>query len=362
MKINKILVIDGAMVSRSPHVKMYLNALDNLGIEYDVIGWNRKGDDLSDVPNNYYIYDNPTDDHYPVWRKIWEIYGFYKYFQKNLGGDEYKAVIIFEIANTILFTHFLERKYKNRYIFDIRDYSPVCKFWLARVILSKLINNSYRTVISSAGFKTWLPKCYDYLISHNIDIKYFNNLKNSPFVDFHAPLRILTIGNLRDPEINCELTRSFGNDMNFDMRFVGYGYAGQIIQKFCSNNNIANVSFHGRYKKSEEISFYEDADIINCCMGNNMLSNYLMSNRIYLAALLRKPIICIKGSYQSNIVQQYNLGCIVNNINNMKNELQEYLDRFDRIKYLNGVSLFLQMVEIDQKKYLNQIEELTELE
>ena len=150
--------------------------------------------------------------------------------------------------------------------------------------------------------------------------------------------------------------------MNFDMRFVGYGYAGQIIQKFCSNNNIANVSFHGRYKKSEEISFYEDADIINCCMGNNMLSNYLMSNRIYLAALLRKPIICIKGSYQSNIVQQYNLGCIVNNINNMKNELQEYLDRFDRIKYLNGVSLFLQMVEIDQKKYLNQIEELTELE
>ena len=52
----KILIISGSMVHRTPHVKMYMNIFDRLGVEYDVVVWNRKGDSTDGIYSNYILY------------------------------------------------------------------------------------------------------------------------------------------------------------------------------------------------------------------------------------------------------------------------------------------------------------------
>ena len=139
------------------------------------------------------------------------------------------------------------------------------------------------------------------------------------------------------------------------MRFVGDGAALPIIQAFCMKNKINNVSYYGHYQKQDEVSFYKQADIINCCMEDNMLSNYLMSNRIYLAALLQKPILCNEGSYQSSVIEKFHLGCIVHKNENPRTCLENYLDTFDYNTYCDGRTAFLNMIAVEQQVFSSKL-------
>ncbi len=354
--VNKdFLVIDGALVARSPHTSMYLNILDRHNLSYDVFVWNRKGDVITDLPDNHIVYDHKTKDDYPAWKKLISIYKFYKFVKMRTETTKYKAVVIFDIANSFFFFKYLKNNYSNKYIYDIRDYSPLIRIKPARYVIKQLINNSYTTVISSNGFQKWLPPYSNYTISHNIDIDIFNSLISTPYKPISHIVEILTIGNLRDPEMNCLVAKSFANDQNFHMRFVGDGAALPKIQNFCKSQNISNVSYYGHYKKNEEVSFYQNSDIINCCMEDNMLSNYLMSNRIYLAALLQKPIICYDGSYQSYIIEKYHLGCVLRKGDDPHFSLKEYLQHFNIEEYLNGRKNFLDIVKSEQMSFENTL-------
>ena len=355
MNNKDILIIDGAMVARSPHVATCMNILSENNITFDIIVWNRKGDDISCLPNNYIIYDHITNDSYPSWKKLIEIYQFYRFARPHIKKIKYKAIIIFEIANSFFFVNCLKRQFKNKYIFDIRDYSPFLRTHIGEWATRQLIKHSYCTVISSPGFKKWLPCDYSYIISHNIDMSIYHSLIDQPYRPISDVVTILTIGNLRDPNINCKVALSFSNNTKYQLRFVGDGAALPVIQNFCNEHNIQNVNYFGHYEKCDEIAFYRQSDIINCCMEDNMLSNYLMSNRIYLAALLQKPILCIDGSYQSSIVQKYNLGCVVKINNNIEVSLKHYLENFDYDEYNKGRNSFLNYVREEQKKYIEQL-------
>ena len=352
MKIsNKVLVIDGAMVSRSPHVAMYLHLLNKGGVDYDVAVWNRKGDKTDDIPSNYMVYNKITEDYYPAWRKLLEIYKFYRFVKNKIKNTKYNSIIIFEIANSLYFYKYLKTNYYRRYIFDIRDYSPFCKFDIANKLIKKMVSNSYATMISSEGFKSWLPEGEKYVISHNISDEIFNRYRNVRYKPFSDTIRILTIGNLRDPYINSQITGIFGNNSRYYLKFVGDGAAQPIISSYCKQHNIQNVSFYGHYQKSEEANFYMEADIINCCMEDNMLSNYLMSNRIYLSALFRKPIICNRGSYQTEIIEKYGIGVAVDDVNELKGKLEDYIKSFNATRFEENCNVFLKDVEKEQRQY-----------
>lgn len=346
--MNKVLVIDGAMVSRSPHVAMYLHLLEDIGVPYDVAVWNRKGDDISSLPSNFIIYNHKTEDAYPAWRKFYEIFKFYRFVKDKIRNTQYNSIVIFEIANSLFFYKYLKKHYYKRYIFDIRDYSPFCRVRLANVFLKKLIENSFATMISSKGFEDWLPKGENYIVSHNIDDSIFYKYRNNSYNPVDSKLRLLTIGNLRDPYINCGICGALGNVDTVALKFVGDGAAQPIIIEYCKEKGINNVSFYGHYQKSEEFGFYENADLINCCMENNMLSNFLMSNRIYLACLFRKPILCTRGSYQSRVIEQFGLGLVVDDFKSLRNALNDYLDGFAPDEYENCCCRFLDMVEKEQ--------------
>lgn len=352
----KILIISGSMVHRTPHVKMYMNIFDRLGVEYDVVVWNRKGDSTDGIYSNYILYNHKTDDQYPFWRKIIDNWRFSKFVLKKVDPNKYSAAIVIDIAAAVFFSGFLIKYFKKRFLFDIRDYSPFCRFSITQKLIKLLINSSYRTIISSAGFKSWLPKDINYVISHNIDYDTFCKLEKSDFKLLHKDkIKILMIGNLRDPEANKKVIDAFANKDNYSLDIVGDGAAGPILRKHQYDIKAMNVKFFGFYQKDHEIGFYQDADFVTCCMDDNILSNYLMSNRIYLAVLTHKPIICFAGSYQSKVIEDYGIGIAIERNADMFTSTNHYLSQFDRDLYEANRIKFLHIVKVEYSVFLNTL-------
>lgn len=360
---NKTLIITASMVHRTPHVEMYINIFNKFGVEYDVVVWNRKGDIVEELPSNYILYNNPTYDLYPSWRKVVDNWKFSKYIKKKIQKEQYSSVVVIDIITAVFFYSFLIKDFKHKYIFDIRDYSPICNIKIGQWIVKKLIDNSFRTVISSRGFKKWLPDRDDYIISHNIDYSTLLRLTDyeSSQYEKNNDSIILTIGNLRDPEAHKILINAFKNKNGITLRFVGDGLAAPILEDYCKRNNVVNVSFEGYYKKSDEIKFYCESDFISCCMENNILSNYLMSNRIYLAALTHKPIICFTGSYQSQIIDKYGLGMMIDRDSDIQYALNKYKKDFDRESYERNRMKFIQVVLSDYNNFFDTIKQLKQI-
>src|SRR5690606_29489304 len=108
--------------------------------------------------------------------------GYYKFkifSEKVLRKNDYSKLILLTGNTAVTISRVILEKYKGKYILDIRDYFKENKKWYYN-IQEKLILNSYNTVISSEGFKRFLPE-YNYTLAHNIidlDLKVIDEFRS----------------------------------------------------------------------------------------------------------------------------------------------------------------------------------------
>lgn len=350
---NNILIIVGGMVARMPHVDLYIKILDKNSVNYDIVEWNRNEDSVIPLANRF-VYEKKINDLAPFYVKLVEIYKFSRYVRKVMKKKRYDKIITFTIADSLYIIPYLVRKFKNNYIFDIRDYSPLCRVPLFNQILRVFINNSYATCISSPGFKKWLPKNCHYTISHNIDTSLIKNEFECTLQSKYDNIKILTIGRLRDYESNKFLIKELSNVDKIKLEFVGDGTARPFLEDYCKKNKISSVYFHGFYNKRDESSFYEKCDMVNICLTRNKLSDYLMSNRFYLSVIHRKPMIVNEGSYQAVICKKYGLGVVIDYNKNFVEQLNDYVEKFNKFEYEKNRRRFISEVLYEQKEFEKQ--------
>ena len=342
--MGRILFILPALPDFEPYVFGYIKIADECKVDYDVICWNRKGEDVS-FPDNYYVYQHPTSDLYTPVRKMIEITGFSSFVRRVLRKNKYSLVFTFTIADSVFLAPLLTRKYRGNYVFDIRDYSPIVDSPFFKPSFRFLLSHSAINVISSEGFKNWLPDKYEYLLCHNTDIdKIKESLKYSKPIANKQDINILTIGALRDVISNTRIVDAFANRKNVLVSFVGDGNATPLLRRYCEEHNVINVSFHGRYHKEDEDGFVEKCDLMNLLMPHNSVSDFLMSNRFYLAARLRKPMIVNDNCFQARQVEKYGLGIVVKESEQLNDVVESYYKSIDWqalddncIRFLNDV-------------------------
>ena len=269
-----------------------------------------------------------------------------------LNKNNYDNVIIFTLPLLFFFSRYLVKHFKGKYIIDIRDYSSVYSIGLCKRCIDKALKSSFANCVSSEGFTTWLPIDNEYILSHNVGKDLLNFVRYDS-VEFKYPIRILTIGLIRDADSNGEIMMNLANNPSYELAFVGDGIAMPLLKKQAKENNVANVSFHGRYKKEDEPFIVKEYAFINNYMPNNVLSNSLLSNRFYLSVLYGMPMIVREGSVQASLVCQYKLGIVVSPNDDIKTKIQEYCDSFDPDFFNNGRKLFLKKVQLDIAKFEN---------
>lgn len=344
--MKKIALICPSNVSYMPYLENYIKLLESYKVEYDVINWDRlKKEDKSSLTFR--------DSKKGLQRNIYDYYKYTKFIKRILKFNYYDKVIIFGIQLSFFLKSTLIKSYSGNYIVDIRDYHKLINLF----DFKQLVEQSAFTVISSQGFKEWLPRSEKYVVNHNSDLSEINELRKmeqSPFK--RDKINISYIGTLRDYDINIDFINSLKNKESFHLHYHGNGLINSEIMNYARYNDINNIKVSGEYSKKEEKEMYKKCDMVNVLIpATDINSRTLMPNRLYNAAKYGKPVITFDGTYVSEIVKKYNLGIILTSIYEINKDLESYIKNFNSEEFEASRNMFMGKVVEDNENFRNEL-------
>ncbi|MER2125803.1 glycosyltransferase [Solibacillus sp.] len=343
----KIALICPSNMLYMPYVKNYEQLLIEQNIDYDIINWDRF--QMEEVDENTY-----RDEKKGHQRNFLDYIKYTKFLFNKLNVTHYDKIIVFGIQLSYFLKKLLLKNYKGNYVIDIRDYNKILHFFN----IAELIRNASYTVLSSPGYQVWLPNRKKYLINHNTHISNIIELKEIDPSFNKEKVSIANIGAIRDFSINQHFVDTLKNSGKFVLNYHGEGdYSFKLI-KHLKNQHINNVFVTGRYKKEDEGNLYLRNDLINVLRYSNGINNKTaLPNRLYNAMLYGKPLVAFNGTYLAKIISKYNLGYVIQSMDNVENELNKYLNEFDRAAYEIGRTTYIRDVIKENNNFKKKIQE-----
>lgn len=226
-------------------------------------------------------------------------------------------------------------------IFEVADlresYIVKPSKWTEKLILNALLRKEKKIFGAVDYLIVTSPKFYDahfYTLISRDRMLYIPNMPNQEaFMNYKrkekGPFTIGFIGGIRYL-MQMKLLVDAANEIGADVLFAGAG--GTIsqyeeIQRYCEGMN--NVKFTGKYNYDSEIAgiygkvdtvfAVYDADNPNVCIA--------LPNKLYESIICELPIIVAKGTYLSELVDEWGVGVSVNH-----KSKQEYVDTFRKLK------------------------------
>ncbi len=329
----------------APYLSYYLKVLNQQGIAYDLYTWNRLP-----IENPDALAYNQYAGALTGIKKILGYLGYRNFLIKKLKATTYEKVIVFTPQLGLFLQSFLSKNYQKRYWLDIRDFTTM----LPKVPnkAKKLTQESAFTAISSEGFTTWLPRVGNYVMSHNVNSELIEkSLRQNSEKEFftNEVLNIDTIGQIKDFTSDSAVVLQLGNNPGYSMHFIGFGPTAGALEAYAKEHQIANVHFLGRYNKEDESRLLANTDFLNILISRNDVNKgaTLLSNRLYLSALYQIPSIVNQNTAQSEIVEKYKLGIIVNEYSELPDAIERYTSNFDKEAFVAGCKQFQQDVLAD---------------
>lgn len=351
--MKRVLLIAGSALDGCPYMTTYMEVLRRNDIPFDFLFWNRILYDTNHLPDNYIPYNSLTLNSYPKWKKVYKIGEFASFARKQMKQKEYSFVVVCTIAHAVFLYPYLKSHYRGQYVFDIRDYSPLCKTPLLSFAIEKLVAYSAFTVLSSRGFLRWLPhgKSCHYIISHNTTFEALSKQKKALCpVAVPKVIGLLSIGLLRDFESNSVVISQLVNHPRYKLQFSGVGIVEEL-RNVASSQNASNIVFTGWYSKSDEAQIVARCDMLNNYCNPDIGGNSLMSNRFYHSVLFRKPMIVRKGSFQAEQVSNYGLGVLLDDNDDFDEKIMQWWNEYDAERYDSGCRKFISDVCSDLERF-----------
>lgn len=360
----KFLIIAFHPRTMTPYAKQYENEILKAGYSYDILFWDRFSNGALEKKENEYIFHRICTLGGNRLKKIYPFYLFRKTVKKIIFDGKYDKIIILNTMPGFLLHDILLKKYKNKYILDIRDYTyEKYTFYLNTV--ENLINNSFFTAISSRGFQRFLGKNKKLVVNHNISN--LGDILQNPTL--HRDKQVLTIGfvgAIRYFDENIALINSFANKDNMNFIFAGRELSDCPLKEYCSQKEYTNVSFSGAFKNEEKTEIYRKIDIINSLYGNKAIEvQSLLPNRLYDSLIFKKPILTTRGTYLSEVVEKWGIGLSLEgsqdyNQEDYQKNIYEYVDNFDENSFVTNANNLLKVVEKEQQYFHNRIADFVE--
>lgn len=348
----KVALILPAELKMAPYVQYYTSLLERKSCDYRIITWNRSGSFKSKNDEKIIVYDKKSPENLNGISKLIDYCGFVSYVKRELTEHKYDYVILHTIIPVAFLSIFLKKKYFKKYIIDIRD---ICSLYgVMKYGLNIALKNSMLNVISSPGFKQWLPDA-SYLISHNIGHEWEKKMQINKRISFKTPIRILTIGFIRYYDVNKKLIDYCANRVDVQLIFAGKGEVGVQLNNYVKTHAITNVTFTGEYIKKNEDSLVDTADFVSILLPLKSVVPQAIANRFYLAILNCKPLIVNKGGIQADYIEKYGLGIAIGENDDLMTLLNEYITNFNEELYLKNRRLFLEEILCDINSFQTAI-------
>lgn len=203
----------------SQYAFKYAQILDEHGVDYEFVYWNRDGMPL-DVGRAFF-FDEQMDDFLPLRNKGSMLLKYASFAKKTIRERAYNGLIVFTSQMAVMLMPMLLGPYKDRYIFDYRDisYEKIVPYRLA---VAAIARRSRFTSISSPAFRDVIGAgSSSFIISHNERGAFCENPQKALSND--KLIRIAFWGIIRQPDFNKLVCRRIGSDDRFSLTYHGSG-------------------------------------------------------------------------------------------------------------------------------------------
>lgn len=344
-----------------PYLSKYTEILEKMNMEYQVLFWDREANDESaNYPENYIGYNKKSKLKKNKFLKILDFIIFKIWVNKKIVQSNYSGLILLSTLSGMIVYNTLMKKYKNKYIFDIRDYSYE-KIGLFFKLEKNIIHNSFTTILSSEGFKEFLPKGYNYIISHNFLYNDLNFKKNKFKIEkkYGDTLNLVWLGSVRYANHQKKILNNLKNDKRFNIIYHGSGPDLKEMISYCKNEQILNVIFTGAYKNTEKNKLLLKADLLNNSYGTNAEENikYALANKYYDGIIFKIPQLVEYKSYKQYLVDSQKIGISIDISDELfADNLYNYYFNIKEDEFNENCDFLLDKVLKEDKNYLKIIE------
>lgn len=348
----KVFIFDSTDLKRAPYLNYYVGALKKKNIDYMIYCWDKFNNKDRESENNI------TTIHYK-WhkgtRKLLDFIYIAQILKKEIEKGKFTHIVLINSIWAMLLSKTLLCHFKNKYIIDIRDYKcellPGYKF-----LLKKVIDGSFFTTISSNGFRKFLPLSNKIYPNHNISNDQ-DSMDRPTLYPGKKNIKIGYLGHIRYRDENIKLIQHIKKNERYSLYFGGTYAVGCEINEDPSLKG-GNIIFGGTFNNSDKVRLYQDIDMIHSNYGNKKIGeSTLLPNRLYDSIIFKKPLIVAPHTFMGEIVEKYNLGVTIDLDNeNFNDILQNYVDNFNEVLFLQGCQRLFSLVQDEQKRFLSLID------
>ena len=334
--VKKIALIIPNNLWVTPYLSIYTRLFDDMGVDYDIISWNRNGREEYGI--QFQCREKSRNQIVILW-----LYIRYAIFvKKKIKQNGYDKLVVFSPQVGLFLAPFLEKHYKEHYIFDYRDLSIEQKR-ISSKRFKRLLSNSYANVISSPGFKKYLPAGFNYTVSHNFNVEHVKKV----LIEYIKPYTgedtsVLTIGALRT-DMNPEVMDALGNVSGYSLSFVGKGLSAGYLENYAGKRRYRNVVFTGFYRKEEEPRIYSQHAMVNIVYPLTASHISALSNRFYNSLIYKRPMIVTRGTIQGHYAEQYGVGLVIDNCDDLDTKILEYRKNLNFPQYAKQCNTLLEL-------------------
>lgn len=337
----KIAVIGFNAMIRMPYMRYYKQLLEAHDLVADYYCWDRTEDGKTLRKDNVIGIKIKCGE--GKFAKIFAMLKWRKKILQILKREKYDKVIVLTTLPGVLLRQYLLKNYKGKYILDVRDFT-YDNIKAYQKVVKELCDNSVITFISSPGFRQFLLS--DNLMQiHNIDVQR---------ADYGAPdlsKNILTLGyiGMIGYYRSCIRLMNDLSNSRYKLYFAGI-YRDNFLQQYADDNKFNNVQFDGKFDSKDKCEIYRNIDIVNCYYGitGELHKEYPLPNRLYDAVYCKRPIFAKTGTVLTDIIKKYDIGVVVDESDDIKKALDDYVDKFDRSKFCEGVEMCIADIEKEQ--------------
>lgn len=358
----KILIIGFAKIKYMPYLNLYLDNIDAAKNDVHIMYWNRDNSTDKPLPAGItpHIFAETLADEIPKAGKVKAFLAFAREAKKLIKKEKFDFIIVLTSSPAVLLSSVLTGEYKNRYIYDYRDYTFE-KFGIYRKTVANLVENSAITVYSSEKHLQFLPESEKLHIAHNFISASLNHrdarLKEKTKAD--KPIRFSYWGIIRNEELNKKVIEKLANDNRFEITFYGRKQQTALnLEKYCKEKGIKNVRFTGEYQEEDRYAFAAQTDLLYNLYDVSGTEGMAMGNKFYDGIIFRIPQICTVGSFMGEQAQAMQVGKALDpDSPDFANEVYDYYLNLDEEQFKANCDNALQKIVEDNERTVTIIKQ-----
>lgn len=339
----KVAIVAFNNLKYSPYVRTYADYLDKNGISYDVIYPNREGFAESLGKKTYAI---PWDKNK---NKAINFLKFRAEAIRLLKKSRYDFVFVLTTMPAVLLSGFLSRRYKGKYLVDVRDYTYE-NIKLYALVEKRALKNSAMNVISSPGFRKFLPDA-EYCLCHNISAAYRDGERRAFAPKKDGPIVIGYVGSIAYKTQCIRLIHLVENDNRFCFYFYGSEGADEKIASYLKENPCERIKTFGAYKPEEKVGIMQNVDILFNVYGyGNKLLDYALSNKLYDSFYMGIPVLTSPNTAMSEELAEFSFDIDLLNEKSL-DALYDWYHSIDAQSFASYANQYLENVFASQDSF-----------